>query len=340
MMNHFDKYILGLGIAGLATLGSVASAQCPTDSTANAVSLDGTKDATYGTALATQTVQTEFGNASNGFLNANGSELDGLYITNDASNLYVMLTGNLEGNGNSIVLFFDRVQDTTGVSVLPDIAASKDGFFDSTPQSAIADGFGQAIMPTGFNADIALVYKHFMGFGSPTTLDFVAIHADFRGTPVSTFTADTEIAGSVGAGAAPAASSFTLAGQTYNFAINNSNTLGVDGGNAAATPGASASVTTGFELAVPLAALGASIGDDIKLFAVVTNGSFADSTYVSNQLLPPLPTPRGNLANRAVANTLFPAQVFDFTLAATAIVPACYQLKAAPLATENWEMYE
>jgi len=41
-----------------------------------------------------------------------------------------------------------------------------------------------------------------------------------------------------------------------------------------------------------------------------------------------------------VANTLFPAQVFDFTLAATAIVPACYQLKAAPLATENWEMYE
>jgi hypothetical protein len=36
-----------------------------------------------------------------------GSELDAMYATNDASFLYLGITGNLEGNGNSINVFFD-----------------------------------------------------------------------------------------------------------------------------------------------------------------------------------------------------------------------------------------
>lgn len=303
---------------------------CPTDSVVSTVTVDGTKDADYGTILATQTTNTEFGNASSGNLQTGGSELDGLFITNDGLNLYLMFTGNIETNGNGIAIFLDTVEDTTGVSTLPNIAGSKDGFFDNT------DGFGSAIMPTGFNADMALVYKGF-DFPDDNNLDFVAIRADFRGTPVSDFTPDTPIATSALDAPGPAIASFTLGGQSYSFAINNSNIAGVDGATPYPATGNPAAITTGFEIAIPLAALGASVGDSVQVFGLITNGSFGGNTYLANQVLPGLATPRGNLAGTSDAPFV---GAYNFSATGVPVTAACYTLKAAPLAAEKWEMYE
>ena len=60
--------------------------------------VDGTRDAEYGSALAVQTVQTQFGDANPN----NGSELDAAYAVCDAARLYLLLTGNIEANFNRV----------------------------------------------------------------------------------------------------------------------------------------------------------------------------------------------------------------------------------------------
>ena len=49
--------------------------------------------------------------------NGNGSELDQMFVQNDANNLYIGLTSNLEGNGNTHVIFLDT-DAATGSNVL------------------------------------------------------------------------------------------------------------------------------------------------------------------------------------------------------------------------------
>ena len=63
---------------------------------AAAITVDGTKDAGYGAALAIQTTQTQFGD--------NLSEMDAGYAVLDSGKLYLMLTGNIENNF-SLILF-------------------------------------------------------------------------------------------------------------------------------------------------------------------------------------------------------------------------------------------
>ncbi len=87
--------------------------------------IDGAQDTLYGSAKALQGNFTQFGNATNGdVVVANGgSEINGLYVVrNDATQtLTVLLTGNLQNNGNRLNIFFDtvaggqnRILQTTG----------------------------------------------------------------------------------------------------------------------------------------------------------------------------------------------------------------------------------
>src|SRR4051812_24873150 len=64
-----------------------------------AISVDGTKDAEYGAALAVQTVQTGFGD--------NTSEWNAAYAVVSGGRLNLMLTGNLEANFNKLEIFID-----------------------------------------------------------------------------------------------------------------------------------------------------------------------------------------------------------------------------------------
>ncbi|MFN0133033.1 MAG: hypothetical protein ACKVW3_10985 [Phycisphaerales bacterium] len=77
---------------------------------AGAITIDGTRDAGYPAISAAQTARTGFGDANTGTVGpCNGSEADGLYLAFDATNLYVTVTGNLESNGNRVVLFIDSL---------------------------------------------------------------------------------------------------------------------------------------------------------------------------------------------------------------------------------------
>lgn len=75
-----------------------------------AITIDGTRDATYPAIVAAQTARTGFGDANLGQVGfCNGSEADGLFVASDATDLYITVTGNLESNGNRLVIFIDSV---------------------------------------------------------------------------------------------------------------------------------------------------------------------------------------------------------------------------------------
>ena len=119
-----------------------------------AVSVDGQVDGGVGGSSYTnaflQGNYTGFGNETDGTVdgsgpNGGGSEIDGIYIAKDATNLYIFVAGNLEGNGNAIDLYIDT--GAGGSSTLG--SGSGDGSFIINGQSGLA-------FDSGFDADYVL----------------------------------------------------------------------------------------------------------------------------------------------------------------------------------------
>jgi hypothetical protein len=104
-------------------------------------------------------------------------------------------------------------------------------------------------------------------------------------------TSVVEVSGNIFSGAAQG-SNASVGASGIGVAFNNSNTAGVVGGTNAANQAAAQAVQTGVELAIPLAAIGNPSPNDVKIIAMI-NGSNHD--YLSNQFLPGLLAPRGNL---------------------------------------------
>ncbi|MFN7439266.1 MAG: GC-type dockerin domain-anchored protein [Phycisphaerales bacterium] len=109
----------------------------------------------YGNRFALQTNYTGFGKASHGNIIAgpdgtNGSELDALYVVQDATNLYFFLAGNLEANNNKLNLFIDTVA-----------GQGQNRLVQANPQELATmsdDGSGNGLrFPTNFDADYLLV---------------------------------------------------------------------------------------------------------------------------------------------------------------------------------------
>ncbi|MBZ0171600.1 MAG: hypothetical protein K8E66_04400, partial [Phycisphaerales bacterium] len=70
--------------------------------------VDGTADAGYGAAVYTQTNYTGFGDSTDGTdIGGGGSEVDQVFVAQDATNIYIMIAGNLEANGNGLDLHID-----------------------------------------------------------------------------------------------------------------------------------------------------------------------------------------------------------------------------------------
>lgn len=309
--SHFAGLLAALGlIAASANAGAPLSAY-------NIATVDGTLDAGYTAAITAQTWNTQFGNANGNLIGGSGGELDAFYVCNDDTNLYLMWTGALETGGNGIVFFLDTPA-TTGANPVPNIAGSKDGFFNND------DGFGDAVMPTGFAPEYGFVFKF---FGNP--VQYVAIDADYTGTPVSNFTPDSP----TGATTNPALGSFTLSGAAISFGLNNSTTAGVSGGDNLTTDDPLA-VTTGFEVAIPLTRLGLAPGDNVRMFSVYSNGSFGGGTFLSNQFLPPYTgaAPFGNLGGP----TGGPPTIYDFSTNYNSVE---FSIAAPPASAQGWELY-
>ncbi len=242
-----------------------------------AQTVDGTLDATYGPAKSTQSTQTGFGDANLGVVDyANGSELDGAYATVSGNVLYLFLSGNLESNFNKLEIFFDTVGGGQGK-----LRGDNAGVDFNGLNRMGDDGSGNGLrFDAGFEPDYWIGVT---GGGGP-----YAIYANYAvllaagGGPGNYL------------GSANAASNGVLSGGTnpdnIQVTVNNSNTLGVSGGCGGAS---GAGVNTGWELAIPLSAIGnPSICFQVCAFV---NGSGHD--YLSNQVLSPLPAGTCNLGD-------------------------------------------
>ena len=163
---------------------------------------------------------TGFGNETDGTVdgegpNGGGSEIDGVYIAKDATNLYIFVAGNLESNGNGLDLYIDT--GAGGDAVLG--SGSGDGGFIVSGQSGLA-------FDSGFDADYV--------FSVDATDDDMD-----GGTPNVPRAFFGAIDGSIdnlgslaGWGAANAGA---LAGGV-SLGVDNSNTEGVTGETSQATP--------------------------------------------------------------------------------------------------------
>ena len=257
--------------------------------------IDGTLDAAYGAPLAVQTVETQFGDASDPNGLGGGGELDAGYALVSGDRLYVMLTGNIEGNFNKASIFIDSQpggENTLDGSLAYDFAD-------------VSSNFGGLTFDTGFEADYHLFGRW---GGGAFELDIVDRAGSTAGAELGNFGAATTGSGTgIQSGAILAGGTATTGAdaggfltQDVPFGFNNTNTAGVLGGTAAADMTAAAAVTTGLEFSIALADLGnPAVGDVIKIHAAYGNG---DNNFHSNQILGGLPAGTGNLGGDGGGN--------------------------------------
>ena len=243
--------------------------------------IDGTLDATGYTRFATQTVNTGFGD--------NQSELNAGYFRIDGGKLYLMITGNLESNNNKLVFFFDT--KAGGQNVMrtdnPDVSFNQ-----------LNDKYGGMTHDAGFEPDYFLSISRDRPGGAEGSMyiDFSELNTTGGGSGGYAGRMDVPadqilINGRPSGGNDRGVPRFT-------FGYNDSNTAGVSGDAPnAADPVAAEAVTTGFEVVLDLAQIGAT--GNFKMFTGV-NGSSHD--YWSNQFLPGLVAPQGNLGGDGLGN--------------------------------------
>lgn len=258
--------------------------------------VNGILDSTYGAPRAVQTVQTGFGNAvPPGILT--GSELDAAYGVIRSGRLYLMFTGNLERNFNTIEVFIDS--RSGGENVLSNVP-QYDGGYNAPAGPYRSPAMAGMRFDAGFFAD----YHLFGRWGSPGGVDtpfevtFVRRagggSAQVPGSRAGTVvTVQTSAIGSVNAGNVAPNASGTALTQNLLMAIYNLNAGGVTAGTGAANGAAAAAAIWGMEFSISLADLGgAQAFDNIRVVAMINNG---DHNYLSNQVLPGVPAPQFNL---------------------------------------------
>ena len=239
-------------VSGLA-FASVAHAQ------------SGAWNASYGAPIAIQTVNTGFGNATDGNpQSANGSELDAAYSYLSGNTLNLLITGNLQSNFNKLVLFIDN--------------GSGSG------QNVISGGAGLPTQYTGFTFDTGFAATHYMianGGGDPFGyyLDAGSLVLGQGG-----YVGSNNGQGALSGGG--------YASGLIQAAINNSNVAGVNGdvNGALADP---LTAQFGMEFAIDLSWLNLAAGTNSIRITAFINGGGHD--YASNQFLGGLPAFTGNL---------------------------------------------
>jgi len=249
---------------------------------AAALTVDGTLDADYGAALATQTTQTQFGDATDGNIDfTNGSELDGIYARKIGSWLYIFVSGNLQSNFNKLELFFDS--KSGGQNRLRGDNPNVD--FDGLNRMGDNGGGNGLTFDSGFDADYWLgITNGDGGSGHRLFVNYAELLTNGGG---SGYYVGEGFAGGTG----------TLSGGTNPYgirvSINNSNTAGVIGGCDASS---GAGVTTGVEIYIHDDALGIvgvpTDAKEIKITAMVNGGGH---DFLSNQVMASLPTGTCNL---------------------------------------------
>ena len=226
----------------------------------------------YGSPLATQTINTGFGdNTTDTSGNSSGgSELDAVYGLVTNGYLYLFIAGNVQANGNNINVFIADGQ--AGGQHTLEIGGS--------PSETAMNG--SAFSP-GFNANFMFT------FTVTSTNSAVNLSVDQAvlsgGSGTESRLGNVLLTGGSG-------NNQNLGGSGIAVGFDNVNTAGVNGNSGtAANQAAADAVTTGLELGIPLSMLGNPTGAVEVLVDINGNGY----VYLSNQFLPGLAVGTGNL---------------------------------------------
>lgn len=245
--------------------------------------------------------------------NANGSEINQLFIQDDASNLYLGLTGNVEGgpNVNAFVIFLktgaggpSNVLDTNYVG-FPQVLRNMNG----------------DTLDAGFNPNYAIVMQRPGGAYNAQLVDLTDI------TPPLTVTALT----------------FNQTVGANTFFGENSNSTGVNSTNCPTVDAIQQAINAatsvrGVQFAIDRATIGSPAGT-IDVCAAVIGGS----GFWSNQTLPPLGGCQANLGDNAnLTGATAPGNQFlSYTLGSNPGSPAMFTPSNIPgamgaaVATQN-----
>jgi hypothetical protein len=228
---------------------------------ASAQNLNGTVSPSfYGAPLAIQTVNTGFG-PNNAVDSGTGSELDAAYGKISGGNLYLFLAGNVQNNGNHLNVFI--AGGAAGQNTL------------NAPAGSNLSSMNGSVFSPGFNATFGFDVNDFSGtqYGEEDYL---------TGIPTGSYVGS--IAGSpagIYAGTFPS-------GVTSLYANNNHvSTMGSPQGTALSGATSGANTTTGYELVIPLSAIGYA-GGSVMVLADINGAGSPPNTYLSNQFLPGL----------------------------------------------------
>jgi hypothetical protein len=248
--------------------------------------IDGIAEPAYGCPVAVQQLGTGFGknlstnlNNNGGGVQGGGSELDAAYglVLNNV--LFLTLAGNLQNNGNEVMIFF--MTGPGGQNTLTNVNPNIGGLNSSGPTNGYGPGltFDPGFAPNywmGVNASGA---SFFLDYAQLWPLATNALGVATNGYYVGSTTTTNG----------------TLAGGSNPFLIqatlNDSNTNGVDGDSCttnaagAAQTVAAAQVRSGMEFAIPLGAIGSPKGA-IAICAYITGSG--NHTYLANQILGPI----------------------------------------------------
>ncbi|HEX4052994.1 MAG TPA: PEP-CTERM sorting domain-containing protein [Tepidisphaeraceae bacterium] len=239
----------------------------------------------YGGPIATQTVNTGFGDSTVGDgTSGGGSELDAAYGVVQNGNLYVFLSGNVEDNGNHVNLFIS--DGRAGQSTL------------SVPATGTLQAMNGSVFSPGFQATYAMDINDYL------ETDYVEEYTySGPGALSGGYIGSIPVAGGIGTGTPGIAT----------IGWNDTNAAGVNGNaGTAADPVAADAVTTGMEVAIPLSALGnPANGTSILVLADINGGG---DTYLSNQFLPGLPVGTGNLGTQTFNFGGTPGEYFAITV--------------------------
>lgn len=269
----------------LTTMGLLAACGL---ALATSPTIDGVdiNSANWGAGVTVQDTNTQFGN--------NFNELDQMFVTSDAQNVYVGLSGNIADN-NAIVVFFDTVDQAPNPTGEVITTTSIGMPCPAGPVPTLVQMYSGTTMEPGFNPEYALSISVGLFPGQSTTQLVYA--SDL--VNIGALTTNVLGIGAVGTG------NGNLTGNSgAAIAINNSNVGGIDcwddGGdpnNPCAGPtadqGAAATVTTGIEIKIPKSMLNISGTPTIRVFANLTNnaqgggsGPCGREGYSANQALP------------------------------------------------------
>jgi hypothetical protein len=236
------------------------------------ITVDGSRDAGYGGALAVQTINTGFGDSTVGDgTSSGGSELDAAYGSIQGGTLYIFLSGNFEDNGNHANIFISG--GAAGQSTL------------NAPTTGSLQNMNGSVFSPGFQATYAYDMNNYAG----TLYNEEYVYAG-AGALSGGYVGAVGTSGGIGNGV-PSGGGYP-AFATIGMNDTHVSTM-VQPAGSAANQAQAASVTTGLELGIPLSQIGYT-GGSIEVLADINGGGTAD-TYLSDQFLPGLPVGTGNL---------------------------------------------